>query len=51
MSEEFIPEGHRFDIFEDVGCYPFTVDTPVGLVLVSLPPILIGIVSGIYAST
>ena len=46
---EYIPQGHRFNIFEDVGCFPFTYNTPVGIVLVSVPPILIGCVTAIYA--
>ncbi|KAF8877428.1 hypothetical protein BD779DRAFT_1475219 [Infundibulicybe gibba] len=25
---EHIPQGHRFNILEDVGCYPFTYNTP-----------------------
>ena len=46
---EYIPQGHRFDIFEDVGCWPFTYDTWVAYLLVSTPPVLIGVISGVYA--
>ncbi|KAF8153834.1 pheromone A receptor-domain-containing protein [Crassisporium funariophilum] len=49
MILQYIPQGHRFNIFEDVGCYPFTYDTWVAYVLVSLPPILVGLVSAVYA--
>lgn len=49
MSLQYISQGHRFDILEDVGCFPFNYNTPVGIVIVSVPPILIGCVSGIYA--
>ncbi|KAF8239202.1 STE3-domain-containing protein [Tricholoma matsutake] len=45
---QYIPEGHRFDIFEDVGCFPAIYNTPVALILVSGPPILIGCVSAFY---
>jgi hypothetical protein len=48
---EYIPQGHRFNIFEDVGCFPFTYNTPVGIVIVSVPPILIGCVSAVYSGT
>jgi pheromone a factor receptor len=34
----------------DVGCYPYTYWTPVGIVLVALPPILIGAVSLVYCT-
>ncbi|KAF9522496.1 pheromone B alpha 1 receptor [Crepidotus variabilis] len=49
MILHYIPQGHRFDIFEDQGCWPTTYNTPVALVLVYLPPILIGLCSGYYA--
>lgn len=49
MVLQYIPQGHRFDIFEDVGCFPFTYRTWVGLVIGSLPPIFIGLVSAVYA--
>jgi len=48
MVLQYIPQGHRFDIWEDIGCYPFTYNTPVALVLVSIPPIIIGLISGVY---
>lgn len=46
---EYIPQGHRFNIFEDVGCYPFTYNTWVAYLLVSCPPVAIGCVSAVYA--
>lgn len=48
MILQYIPQGHRFNIFEDIGCFPYTYYTPVALVLVSLPPIIIGLVSLVY---
>jgi len=48
---EYIDQGHRFNIYEDVGCYPFTYNTPVGYALVVVPPVAIGVVSGVYCST
>ncbi|KAF5378593.1 hypothetical protein D9615_007162 [Tricholomella constricta] len=49
MILQYIPQGHRFDIFEDIGCYPFTYMTPVGIALVSVPPVAIGCVSAVYS--
>jgi pheromone a factor receptor len=47
---EIISEGHRFNIVEEVGCYPFTYNTWVAILFVSCPPIVIGLVSGVYAA-
>ncbi|KAF5378514.1 hypothetical protein D9615_007153 [Tricholomella constricta] len=38
FSPEYIPQGHRFDIFEDIGCYSSPYMTPAGIALVSIPP-------------
>jgi len=46
---QYIAQGHRFNILENVGCYPYTYNTPVGIVLVYVPPIVIGCISGVYA--
>lgn len=46
---QYIPQGHRFDIWEDVGCFPFTYNTLVGIFIVHVPPIFFGLVAGIYA--
>jgi pheromone a factor receptor len=50
MIIQYIPQGHRFNIFEDVGCYPFTWNTSVAYPLVFCPPVAIGLVSAYYAS-
>ncbi|KAH9476719.1 Pheromone B alpha 3 receptor [Psilocybe cubensis] len=49
MILQYIVQGHRFNIYENVGCYPFTYNTWPAYVLVYCPPIVIGIISGIYA--
>ncbi|KIM42056.1 hypothetical protein M413DRAFT_445228 [Hebeloma cylindrosporum] len=49
MIFHYIAQGHRFNIFEDVGCWPFTYNTWVAYLLVFCPPVAIGIVSAIYA--
>lgn len=44
----YIVQGHRFDIFEQVGCYPNIVSMLPSFFLVIMWPILIGIISAIY---
>ena len=41
--------GHRFDIYEEVGCYPFTYDTPLAYPLSTVWPLVIGAVSAVYS--
>jgi len=48
MILQYIPQGHRFNIFEDVGCWPFTYNTPVAYALVYSWPVAIGVVSAYY---
>nr|ALK27861.1 mating factor receptor STE3-2 [Limonomyces culmigenus] len=43
-----IVQGHRYNILEDVGCWPALVWTLPTLFLFQLWPILIGAISGIY---
>ncbi|KAJ7930459.1 pheromone A receptor-domain-containing protein [Mycena leptocephala] len=45
---QYIVQGHRYNIFEDIGCLGETYETPVAVVLFHLPPILIGAVSAVY---
>ncbi|KAJ7909596.1 pheromone receptor [Mycena leptocephala] len=45
---QYIVQGHRYNIFEDIGCLGETYETPVAVVLFHLPPILIGCVSAVY---
>ncbi|KAH9485289.1 Pheromone B alpha 3 receptor [Psilocybe cubensis] len=48
MVLHYIVQGHRFNIFEEVGCYPFTYNTPPAYFLVYMVPIPIGLTSGAY---
>jgi pheromone a factor receptor len=48
MILQYIVQGHRYDIYEDIGCVPFTYNTGLAIVLVYLPPILIGLTSAVY---
>ncbi|KAJ6457725.1 pheromone A receptor-domain-containing protein [Mycena sanguinolenta] len=45
---QYIVQGHRYNIFEDIGCLGETFETPVAVALYHLPPILVGCISAIY---
>ncbi|KIM89831.1 hypothetical protein PILCRDRAFT_60307 [Piloderma croceum F 1598] len=45
---DYFVEGHRFDIYEDIGCYPAIYSTPLAFVLVLCWPLVIGVVSAVY---
>ncbi|KAF9011229.1 pheromone receptor, partial [Cyathus striatus] len=49
MALHYIVQGHRFDIFGQLGCFPSTYNTPLALVFVRIPPIVIGLISMVYA--
>ncbi|KAJ6498396.1 hypothetical protein C8R47DRAFT_1068683 [Mycena vitilis] len=38
---QYIVQGHRYKIFEDVGCLSETFETPLAIVLFHLPPIFV----------
>ena len=46
---EIIVEGHRFDIFEQVGCYPNFYNVPAAFPLVFIWPLVINIVIAVYS--
>ncbi|KAF8963268.1 pheromone A receptor-domain-containing protein [Flammula alnicola] len=48
MALQFVVQGHRYDIFEDIGCYPTTVNTPPAYPLSFVWPTVIGLVSAVY---
>ncbi|KIY44839.1 pheromone receptor [Fistulina hepatica ATCC 64428] len=48
MVMYYIPQGHRFDIYEDVGCYPETYNTWVAFVCVYTWPLVISCISATY---
>nr|ANB67031.1 pheromone receptor [Agrocybe salicacicola] len=45
---QFVVQGHRYDIFEDIGCYPTTVNTPAAYPLSFVWPNVICLISVIY---
>nr|AIX99553.1 pheromone receptor [Cyclocybe aegerita] len=48
MALQFIVQGHRYDIWEDIGCYPTTVNTPPAYPLSFVWPNVISLISAIY---
>jgi hypothetical protein len=51
LFPDYVVQGHRFNIFEDIGCYPATVNTIPTIFLLEIWPIVIGLVSGTYCGT
>lgn len=50
IFSEFVVQGHRYDIWEDIGCLPTTVNTPAAYPLSFVWPIVISLVSASYCS-
>ena len=44
----YVVQGHRFDIFEQIGCYPSIVNALPAYFLVVMWPLVIGFISAIY---
>lgn len=49
FCSDYIVQGHRFDLFEDIGCTPATYISAPALCLVLIPPIMISLASFFYA--
>ncbi|KAJ7153329.1 pheromone B alpha 1 receptor [Mycena filopes] len=47
---QYIVQGHRYNIFQDIGCLGETFETPVAVALFHLPPILVSCVSAVYSA-
>ncbi|KAG6835352.1 hypothetical protein H0H93_002261 [Arthromyces matolae] len=50
MPLQFVVQGHRYDIWEDIGCYPTTVNTPPAYPLTFVWPNVIGLISAVYCT-
>lgn len=46
---QYIVQGHRYNIFEDIGCFPVTIVTPQAIVLVYIPPLILSLISLFYS--
>ena len=44
----YVVQGHRFDIFQELGCFPSVYNTLMTYFLVSVWPVVIGLVSAVY---
>ncbi|TBU56143.1 pheromone A receptor-domain-containing protein [Dichomitus squalens] len=45
---QYIVSGHRFDIYEGIGCYVYTYNTPLAYPFSFLWPLVIAMISGCY---
>lgn len=50
ISTAYISQGHRFDIYEDIGCVPTAYLSPVAIALGGVPPLLIVCATAVYSS-
>ncbi|KAH9068115.1 STE3-domain-containing protein [Lactarius deliciosus] len=50
MPLQLVVEGHRFDIFEEIGCFQNTYNVPLAFPLVHTWPVIISIISTIYCA-
>ncbi|KAF9526208.1 fungal pheromone STE3G-protein-coupled receptor [Crepidotus variabilis] len=48
VALQYVVQGHRFDIFEDIGCYPALYNTLVTYFTSCMWPIVIGLISATY---
>ncbi|TFK50584.1 STE3-domain-containing protein [Heliocybe sulcata] len=48
MIIQYVVQGHRFNIFEDIGCYPFTWNVTLAYPLVFVWPLVISVISAVY---
>lgn len=49
MILHYVVQGHRFDIFEDIGCQPATYFSFAALFILFIPPIVMSLCSLVYA--
>ncbi|KAF8597847.1 STE3-domain-containing protein [Ceratobasidium sp. AG-I] len=50
MASHYIVQGHRYDIIEDIGCWPVVYNTLLAVPVVLMWPVVLGLASSIYAS-
>ncbi|KAH9911223.1 fungal pheromone STE3G-protein-coupled receptor [Fomitopsis serialis] len=48
MAFAFIVQGHRFNIYEEIGCYPDIYNTIAAYFLVNWWPVVLGLISACY---
>lgn len=47
-SLAYVVQGHRFNIYEEIGCYPAIYNTLLAYFLVNWWPIVLGVISAVY---
>ncbi|TFY78496.1 hypothetical protein EWM64_g5516 [Hericium alpestre] len=50
MVLAYVVQGHRFDIYEDIGCYPVILNTLASYFLVFMWPVVLGSISLVYCA-
>ncbi|KIK52281.1 hypothetical protein GYMLUDRAFT_49985 [Collybiopsis luxurians FD-317 M1] len=48
MALQYISQGHRYAIWEEIGCSPYMYRTLVGVLLANPPIIITGLISAVY---
>ncbi|KXN83184.1 Pheromone B alpha 3 receptor [Leucoagaricus sp. SymC.cos] len=48
ISLQYVVQGRRFDIYEDIGCFPALYNTPLMYFISNIWPLIIGAVSAFY---
>ncbi|RDB18294.1 Pheromone B alpha 3 receptor [Hypsizygus marmoreus] len=48
ITWQYVIQGHRFNVLEDIGCYPALYNTLLAYFLSGMWPILIGLISMVY---
>ncbi|KDR78096.1 hypothetical protein GALMADRAFT_245099 [Galerina marginata CBS 339.88] len=48
VATQYIVQGHRFNIFEDIGCYPALYNTLLTFFVSSMWPLVLGLISAVY---
>ncbi|KAB5588812.1 Pheromone B beta 1 receptor [Ceratobasidium theobromae] len=46
---DYVVQGHRFDIIEEIGCIPYVYQSVAGLLIVRLPSLLVSLGGLVYA--
>jgi pheromone a factor receptor len=47
----YIVQGHRYNIFEDVGCLPAIYNVTWAFPIIYIPPLIMGVVAAGYSGT
>ncbi|KAF8890814.1 putative fungal pheromoneG-protein-coupled receptor [Gymnopilus junonius] len=48
VALQYVVQGHRFNIFEDIGCYPALYNTLLTFFISSMWPLALGLISAVY---